>query len=999
MLALPLARTTWRRSAIVCATLFVIGSTSAQTVPPTADRDAPATPAPEAAPTERALELAPFAVRAERDDSYGALNSNSIASISTNLAQMPVSGDIFTQTFMDDVAALSIEDLVRGFSAGAGFSSLNPEQSVAAQPGDVISSSSTQIRGFSTPAATRDGIISMGTYFNPGSTGPGYTNQFDVERVDVVKGPQSLLFSTGGSGGVINLVSKQARFGAKPFVSGKFTVDDFGTRTGQLDFGYSNEWIAVRGAFLDQDEKTRRTFIGRDIKGGYLQFAVRVPGNTTLRLTGGQTYMDAIVNATPRVITGAGDSRNNYLVSYLLAADLAGADTLNTNGQPNSAGAIVNGHVNWDNLNSFNGRLASQTTLNTFGIFAAETSWNSWLSSQVSVAYNENDQYRYSTNANFLAPQATSNPLGVWGSSGTPDLLNVPSKNKSARVSLLAKGNFFNGRASSQTMIGADYYEGTSDLITYRYYLADANFNIIVNPAVPSNAGRTLLPTMYRSIDGGPVENVWFRADTQNVTVDGKNYVRATQTVIDPSLVSPSNPMGVAGTAAGTYLLSEQVREGAYFINTTDWLNDRFTTLVGARVSHTLFEQRMPTAPYQGTEDDTLSLQFGINYKLSETVRPYINISSSAVPPQFVGTDPNGQQIGTRESVGEEVGVKLTSRDGRISGSVAAFHVKGTNEPYSISSALLDDIVPNGLNGRPANGTFVGVERENTGVEVSLTAQPTRNWRIRFNISTASGKVKTDNVFGLQYNDQFFANSSGQVTYENGTLVYVNGSSFSAANPVVNPGTPGAVPLTLAMMNMPGNLYYANPDNPTGAINPSSAVATVLRSTSATNGAILTGKVGLPISELQITPSFAVPSEVLVSQAGEPALGSPRYSINLTQSYDFNTGWLKGFRVGGSVSVNTKVPVFFYYPKGVYANAPREQFYTPALTRFDVLVGYAHKFKRVEWSIQFNLNNVFDDYEIVTMPSPTTAFSVPSNLSAGYVGQPRSWSLSSTIKF
>ena len=65
-----------------------------------------------ALPAERdrdeAIRLNAFEVLATADTSYGALNSNSITRFNTELATMPVSADIFTKTFMDDVAASSV---------------------------------------------------------------------------------------------------------------------------------------------------------------------------------------------------------------------------------------------------------------------------------------------------------------------------------------------------------------------------------------------------------------------------------------------------------------------------------------------------------------------------------------------------------------------------------------------------------------------------------------------------------------------------------------------------------------------------------------------------------------------------------------------------------------------------------------------------------------------------------------------------------------------------
>ena len=65
---------------------------------------------------------------------------------------------VITQRFMEDIAADSIEAMLQAYSAGTGLSTSSPETSVGAQSGDYISGTSMQLRGFGTPAMTRDGL-------------------------------------------------------------------------------------------------------------------------------------------------------------------------------------------------------------------------------------------------------------------------------------------------------------------------------------------------------------------------------------------------------------------------------------------------------------------------------------------------------------------------------------------------------------------------------------------------------------------------------------------------------------------------------------------------------------------------------------------------------------------------------------------------------------------------------------------------------------------------
>src|SRR5215218_2428443 len=51
------------------------------------------------------VQLNVFEVTADRDDSYGALNSNSITRFNTELARLPISADIYNEAFMRDINA------------------------------------------------------------------------------------------------------------------------------------------------------------------------------------------------------------------------------------------------------------------------------------------------------------------------------------------------------------------------------------------------------------------------------------------------------------------------------------------------------------------------------------------------------------------------------------------------------------------------------------------------------------------------------------------------------------------------------------------------------------------------------------------------------------------------------------------------------------------------------------------------------------------------------
>ena len=128
---------------------------------------------------------------------------------------------------------------------------------------------------------------------------------------------------------------------------------------------------------------------------------------------------------------------------------------------------------------------------------------------------------------------------------------------------------------------------------------------------------------------------------------------------------------------------------------------------------------------------------------------------------------------------------------------------------------------------------------------------------MKFGANFAQGTINSSKSYAQVYNDQFYENSSGQVTYQDGSLVYVNGTATKAA---ISTLAAGGVPLTVAMMNTSTSPYYANPSSVNPVINTSSGAATILKIVDPVHGPSLTGAVGLPISDLQIAnPNPNVP--------------------------------------------------------------------------------------------------------------------------------------------
>ena len=971
---------------------------------------APVAPRP-AKPAEEALVLNVFEVSADKDDSYGALNSNSVTRFNAELSKLPITADVYNEALMRDINASSVEQMISAFTAGAGFSSSDgPASTLTAQPGDRASNSYIQLRGLTAPGMQRDAFMSLATFSNTGSTATGQTNNFDIERAEVIMGPQSLLYGNGGAGGVINLVSKQARFKRKANGSFKFQYDEFGGTQGIVDYGWGNDRLAVRVAAIQQNGQTRRTNLGSRLDGQYVQLAARFFGNTVLRLVGQQTSNNRNIasNVTVTALSAANDARNGQFLHYLLATNQINASATGASG----AGPIADGAITWDNVDSFFGWRFSERTINTMATLTLETQWSKTVSSQFAIGYKDFDNRLFNAGTLSLqAPNVTANYTGVWavgGTGGQPAQESIqPAKTFPARFSVAFENQLFGGRAKSQSIIGADYTRINSAFIGYGYYRADADWNVIVNPATLAvNNGRTVIgPVLWPMGTTPPAYAAW-KPGSGRVVWQGVNYLRMQQNPSLPSAVTAENPLGVT-LGGGNYNLVRTVSKGLYGVNSTQWLDGKLNTLLGFRAS-SAFQQTLnqgsaitATNPKSGarkvSDEKFLSYSVGANYAVRDWLRPYFAVSDSYNPPTAQNNDPIGAEPKAAHSVGGEVGVKVQNESGTVSGSLALYHTSAKNETFFVTSTLAFQINPSGLNGRfgGSPSTIINVDRKSDGAQLALTANPTKNLRLRWSAAAIRGQIGNSVTYKALYNDQFYANAAGQVTYKDGAVVYVN-PTFTSARPTVPEGTAGAIPLTIAALSTPGNSYYANPLAISGQIN-SSAARTTLAVVDPVHGPILTGATGLPASAIQINPGFTPPSDIPVTKAGEGTTNYPALSSNFTGVYTFTSGFARGFRLGGTANVAWFNRRFYYYPNGIGPTAERRLFSFPTQARFDLLLGYEKKLGRYSLNTQLNVANLFNRYRVVITPNAITGYAGPNN--AVFDGQPRYWTLSTTLGF
>lgn len=204
---------------------------------------------PAATTDEEVIQLSPFEVSAEASGGYTAATTLAGNRLNTELRDIGNAVTVITSQFLTDIAATNNESLlqytvgtevgnIQGNFAGVGDGAFLDESARFRNPNQ-----NTRVRGLAQADNTRD-------YFQTDIPWDGYA----VDRVDLQRGPNSILFGQGSPAGIINTGTKQASFRNSNEVTVR--VDDqYSVRT-TVDFNrvLLKDELAFRLAGVRDDE-------------------------------------------------------------------------------------------------------------------------------------------------------------------------------------------------------------------------------------------------------------------------------------------------------------------------------------------------------------------------------------------------------------------------------------------------------------------------------------------------------------------------------------------------------------------------------------------------------------------------------------------------------------------------------------------------------------------------------------------------------------------------
>lgn len=195
--------------------------------------------------------------------SYEVTETNTATKINVPLRDIPQTVNVVPAVVLHDQNALSLQDALQNVP-GLSFSVGDGQR-------DQVT-----IRGFSAISDQFvDGVRDDALYFRDLS---------NIERVEVLKGPASVLYGRGSAGGLVNRVTKKPL--ADPLLEAGVTLGSHGQRRGEFDVGAANDdkdaLFRVTGAVEDSTGFRDRYFLRRQALAPSATF--RLSPATTLTL-------------------------------------------------------------------------------------------------------------------------------------------------------------------------------------------------------------------------------------------------------------------------------------------------------------------------------------------------------------------------------------------------------------------------------------------------------------------------------------------------------------------------------------------------------------------------------------------------------------------------------------------------------------------------------------------------------------------------------------------
>lgn len=958
--------------------MILTAATRAQQVSP---------PSPPPAETAPVIELPPFEVRTEKDTGYSAQNTTSGSRLNTKLADTPAAISVFTKEFLEDIGATNIEDIT-AYSVNSD-NNLNDGASAQLTNSDPI----ITIRGMAGGGAGGGNTGRFTNFFQSSVT----QDTFNMERAELTRGPNSVLFGVGSPSGGFNVGTKKPdvsrrssiatfRFGSWNEARGTLDVNQpiirhklglrvnamQGDRNDWRPFGFNAEerhqfnvrWQIARRTRVDVEyERGRREFANASRTGVLDSLTPWIAAGRRLDAQVGQPFP---ANAGIQVLT-TGNSLVYDMTSgtvYNVARQSVSSPAGGTPGVAAVAGE--------ENPNIFDFGLVPRATFlggpgygttsdydRTLAVVSHELVQDLFLE----AAFNReltlnrardtaNNRVQVDTNA-FL-PNGAPNPQA----GRTYVETQITLRDRTADAKDLRLSASYDLKLAERAEKGIGRWLGHHRLAAL-YLRRDADqqdnqqqeslIESPLNTIAPDNANNRIRRRTYFDLPG-PVGLAGLQ-DFRQYPVNG---------VINQT---DGRRVSTRFVPFGQPRDTRDLTTTNLYVWQASWLSDRLVTTVGYRKERVKTFQSTavrtaPTAPFtqgilypvrsaDGLFTDGLTRTQGLVAKPFSWLSLFYNRSSSFnLPPRTVQILP-GDFAPASEGETHDFGVKFPLFKDRLFATATYYETTASRTAANggVQGYLtgLNGIWTTLANAGVAEAAGVTVfangrlsDRTSNGMELELTANPTPQWRLILNFSANKTIDSNEASEIIAYYDQH----NGLFTQGTRSRLIIN-------------GTPGQL--------------AAN------ASDPNDGVTTIAET---------------------LTANRADLQEAFINPNGVRQLGTPVAQANLRTNYSFREGRLRGFSAGGGARWRGERVVAYTTSDP----ATRQEIRGDDTITFDANLTYRRKLglfsRQYDLTVQLNVNNLLDDDDLLinrvyANGAPRT-FSFPD---------PRRWFVTTTVRF
>lgn len=721
--------------------------------------------APEADDNE-VIVLSPFTVNATGDVGYLAQNTLAGSRLNTSLMDVGAAISVFTPEFLKDIGATNMKDIIL-FQNNAVPDLGDSANNFNGNP--LIGHDEWQLRIRGLPASYARNFFTWETS----------SDFYNVDRIDQSRGPNSILFGFGSAGGIVNTSTKQATLGnLKDEVS--LTVGSWDRYRGTVDVNrvLVPDLFAIRVNLMAENYKTWREFEFNRARRGHIALKYEPTKTSSLRaeaevgrvtdnvarpwLMIDQSFLwrddgrptfsgmwpwptpSSVATFWPDHLVVADDGVARNWIGHALGSN-------NTAGETWSQLAITpeNLAIIPFNSNPAGPDAERKTKYHTLSAFY-ENQITDKLAVELAFNHQSTDFLGYDADGS-RATNYFGGSSELWGdaSADLPDGSVNPNagklylENNWTRRTQNIKATQIRGTASYEFDTGKVASHRVAILYEHskRDFFNEEDTEAFLSRPLDANVAEADVNRVYRRHYFQPGDSADIHVGSWRTPVAGAGWV-PTQ-YLDDSTQAQDTGM----VALQSYFLSKALVTTAGF--RIDSMNYDWAPSIRDTVSKAW---KLDPTNEQSASFDAHTLTIGAVYHLTKDIAVFGNHSSSRELPNIrihvIGADippmPEGE--------GDDLGLKFNLFDGRLYATVGYYTttLKHTADWGDIQTAVTDLntrvlqalvsaspslITPSEQADHTINANGYLMDRESSGWEFTLIANPTPNWRISANFS------------------------------------------------------------------------------------------------------------------------------------------------------------------------------------------------------------------------------------------------------------------------